>query len=160
MRHGAAEGSESGKPDEERHLTPEGKKAILNSLPGIQKLIGSLDFILTSPLLRAVDTANIVANHFDCTGFIVESANLSTPEKESAVAGELNKLIGKENILVVGHMPYLGRLCRYLVKDMEEEPDFKKGSLARIYIKGFPGYGEGVLRWIMTSEELKNAGAN
>lgn len=160
MRHGAAEGSESGKPDTERHLTPEGINAIRNSLPGIQKLVGSLDFIITSPLLRAVDTANIVAEHFDCTGFLVESSNLSTPEKESAVTNELNKLIGKENILLVGHMPYLGGLCRYLVKGLEEEPDLKKGSLVRIYIKGFPGPGEGVLRWIMTFEELKNTGAN
>lgn len=160
MRHGAAEGPESGKPDSERQLTPEGKKSIRESLPGLANLVGGLDFILTSGLTRAVETASIVGEYFGALEFIEQVPGLSAAGQEESVTRQLNKLIGKENVLVVGHMPFLGELSRYIVKNLEEDPDFKKGSVARIYIKGFPGPGEGVLKWIMTSDELRKSGVN
>lgn len=160
MRHGAAEGSESGKPDEERQLTPEGKKMIRESLPGLANLVGGLDFILTSGLARATGTATIVGEFYGALDFMEALPGLSEPGQAENVTRQINKLIGKENVLVVGHMPYLGELCRYLVKNMEEEPDFKKGSVAKIYVKGFPGPDEGVLKWIMTSDDLRKSGVN
>lgn len=156
MRHGDAEPASDGKNDKDRHLTPEGEKSIVETLPGIRKLCGRLDYILTSPAMRALQTAAILAEDFKCLEFIEAAEALAVSGGEDKVAGALNKLIGKDNILVVGHMPHLSDLARYLTAEgSDAEIDIKKGGMVKIYIAGFPGRGEGAIRWIMSPEELK-----
>jgi len=158
LRHGACEKEAPGG-DAERRLTPEGRKAIENSVPGMKSLIGQVDYILTSPFARAVETADIVADAFKCRGFVEEMPELADRGSEEALDVMLNKLVGKENIVVVGHMPHLGEVAQYFLGiESETTVELKKGGMARIYIKGFPGPGEGKLHWVMTSGELKRSG--
>ena len=73
----------------------------------------------------------------------------------------LNRLIGKEHVVLVGHMPHLGELAAYCVGDTVEKPiELKKGGMAKIHFRGFPAKGGGRLRWVMSSEELKTSGRN
>ncbi len=159
LRHGACEDICDGVEDAARDLTPEGEAAIRDSLPGMKQLTGQVDFILTSPFVRAVRTANIVAGYFKCTDFIHPLDALAERGNEEKIASELNRLIGKENIVVVGHMPHLAELAEYLVGDTYEGGIvLKKGGMAKIYIQGFPAKNSGMLRWVMTGDELRTSG--
>jgi phosphohistidine phosphatase len=159
LRHGACEEQRAGLEDGDRGLTPEGRASITDALPGMRNLIGQVDFVLTSPMTRAMETAMIVAGYFKCTGFVEPLGGLAAPGNEARISSRLNKLIGKENILVVGHMPYLGSLARYMVGDSaEHQVDLKKGGMAKLYCKGFPGPESAMLRWVMTADELKKTG--
>jgi phosphohistidine phosphatase len=156
MRHGDAAPAAAGMQDSDRPLSPEGERTALEVLPGLRKLIGQIDFIITSPALRARRTALILAKEFKCTGFIEAQEALTGPGGEKKVTDSINKLIGKENIVVVGHMPYLSDLARYISGDPgNEEIDVKKAGVVKIHIPGFPGPGQGQIRWKMTPEELK-----
>lgn len=159
LRHGACEDAAGGMDDSQRRLTPEGEKAVADSLSGMKQLIGRVDFILSSPYVRAMQTAGIVAEAFKCKEFLYALPELAGRGNDKKITSELNRLIGKENVVVVGHMPHLAELARYLVGETYEgEIKLKKGGMAKIYIQGFPEINSGMMRWIMTSEELKTSG--
>jgi len=159
LRHGACEEPREDLPDSERRLTDEGRRAVEESLPGMRALIGQVDFIVSSPLSRARETSDIVAQYFKCLEFVDYEPKLAEAGGEKRVAVVLNKLIGKENVLIVGHMPYLSDLVTFFAREKHETPvDIKKSGMAKLHFKNFLDPGEGSLLWTMTAEELKNAG--
>jgi phosphohistidine phosphatase SixA len=84
-----------------------------------------------------------------------EMPELCSPGSESAVDTMLNKLIGKENIAVVGHQPYLTELVKYFTAmPAEETINLDKGGMIKVSFKGFPGKGAGKMRWSMSQEDL------
>ncbi len=161
MRHGEAEPEREGIEDRDRRLCDEGAQVIGACMPGLKKLVGQVDFILSSPLRRAKETAGVVAAHFKCAGFVETVEALAAGGNEARVTKDINKLIGKENVVVVGHEPHLSALARFICGDSLGEPlNLKKGGVAKIYIPGFPGPGEGSLRWTMTPAELQRLSDN
>lgn len=157
LRHGKAE-DQGAKPDNERELTQEGIDSLKDSMPGMKKLIGQVDFILTSPYWRAARTAQIVGEYFRCSSFIDGTDLLAQPDQEDGVIKHINRLIGKENVVVVGHQPYLGELIRLMAPEgslPEGEIEIKKGGLAKVVFKGFVLPHKGRLEWIKTPKELK-----
>lgn len=160
MRHGESEPQSAVIDDFNRQLTVAGKEKILKSLPGMKKLIGQIDYMMTSNYVRAIQTSHLVGGFFKCMGFIENTELLAAQNCEDRINKLLNKIIGKEHVLLVGHIPHLEDLTHYYVgeKNLGEPVSLKPGSVAKIYIKGFPGPGEGMLRWVMTSEELAASG--
>lgn len=155
MRHGDAEPETDGKPDAERRLSESGAKTINDILPGMKKLITQVEYILTSPHARALQTALIVAKFYKCSGFVENVEALSGPNSEEKVNIILNKLIGKDQMLIVGHEPYLSDIAKYYCgAGLDEGLKLKKGGMAKIYIADFPDAGKGALRWTMTPEEI------
>ncbi|MFC1474415.1 phosphohistidine phosphatase SixA [bacterium] len=158
-RHGACEDIEEGKSDAGRRLTADGRKTVETTLPGLKSLIPGIDYILTSPLKRAVETADVIAGEYKCAEFVEQVSELADRGNEKKIASLLNKIIGKEHVVVVGHMPHLGELAQFLAgENMDAPPKIKKAGVAKIHIKGFPEQGSGLLRWVMTADELKMAG--
>ncbi|MFA6449270.1 MAG: phosphohistidine phosphatase SixA [bacterium] len=154
LRHGQAEPAAEGKTDAERALTPEGEKTIRDILPGLKKMVEQVEYSLTSPAARAVRTATILAEYYKCVDFLEIKNELGGSGGEASVGAYLNKLIGKDHVVVVGHEPYLSDLAKYLCGNPDGALNLKKGGMAKIYVAGFPGPGEGQLRWTMTPEEL------
>lgn len=102
LRHGEADWPNWSKPDDERPLTDAGKKEMRKVAKLLKALDISLDDILTSPLPRARQTAEIVAERFD----------LPVHEEESLAPGfgsqELKQLVRKyrvDALMIVGHEP-------------------------------------------------------
>lgn len=60
VRHGAAEDKKPGGRDFDRGLTEEGKKKMSAAVKGWKALIPGFDTLVSSPLIRAVQTAEIV----------------------------------------------------------------------------------------------------
>ncbi|UZQ54119.1 phosphohistidine phosphatase SixA [Trichothermofontia sichuanensis B231] len=117
VRHGIAEERSPAQTDETRALTPEGEKKTRKVAERLRSLNLHFDLILTSPLVRAQQTARILQ---DCElGKQVEIAN------ELAPAGQLERwldwLLGwqveqpRANLAIVGHQPNLGDWAEQLV---------------------------------------------
>ena len=102
LRHGEADWPNWDRPDDERPLTERGKKEMRKVAKFLRELDVPLDDIVSSPLPRARQTADIVANRF----------KLGAREQETmgggfSVAG-LKELLEKfpvDNLLIVGHEP-------------------------------------------------------
>jgi len=133
MRHGEAlSRQEAGVgTDAERPLAPQGIETVNRVAQGLKALGIKPDRVLTSALVRAQQTAELVASHLGCAGR-VEACQALLPEHDpSAFLDALreihaclprpleNREAGRrqadEVILAVGHQPYLGRLAAQLV---------------------------------------------
>ena len=135
IRHAIAEEATDTKPDGQRSLTPEGVKKFKQAASGMVRTFEEAGpaLILTSPLVRARQTAAILAKALEKEGKIVpmkETATLDFP-------GDLHNLLAearaaKGNVACVGHEPYLsewiGRLCFLTSGGVE----MKKGAVAVI----------------------------
>jgi len=117
IRHGAArdrgEFAQTGLSDDLRPLTAEGADEMRKVARGLRTQVKRIDFLATSPLVRAVQTAEIVAEAFgievsDTTTALIPEARLEEFEKWCAGVGP------KKVIAVVGHEPGLSFLGAFL----------------------------------------------
>ncbi|HOO56033.1 MAG TPA: phosphohistidine phosphatase SixA [bacterium] len=155
MRHAEAEPVSETIEDKSRTLTDKGIKTVESELPSIRKLVGQVDYILTSPFQRAFRTALLLGEYFRAENFIQVVEELAVRGEEKAISVILNKVIGKENVFVVGHMPHLSELAKYFTGDPgEDDIKIQKAGVLKITFSGFPDMGQGKIRWSMSPEEL------
>ena len=115
LRHGEA-GKRSPLPgDSKRTLTAEGRQEIIDLSNGLKSLEVKLDYILTSPLLRAKNTAEIVAKSLKFKGKIDEVDALKPEGNKLEFYTILSKLKQDSVVLVVGHEPYLSEMILSLI---------------------------------------------
>ncbi|HEY0721964.1 MAG TPA: phosphohistidine phosphatase SixA [Gammaproteobacteria bacterium] len=154
MRHGrAAERAAFVGRDEERPLTAEGIKRLRQALPGLVDVVPRLDRVVTSPLLRARQTAEVVAESYSVP--LTELAALAPgggpPATTHWLAAQHDKVL-----LLVGHEPDLGRLASwYLTGSDESFVPLKKGAICAIRFMGKPAAARGELRLLLTSRQLR-----
>jgi phosphohistidine phosphatase len=122
VRHGAAE---PGSADRTRRLSPEGI-AEIQALADLLRLREvSVDRILHSGFRRAEETAEILGN---ATGAPVRRHQGLAPEDDpDALVAELPLMKGAT--LIVGHMPFLGSLCRQLIGERIALPELRTSSV-------------------------------
>ena len=158
FRHGIAqEMSQAIHSDSHRRLTDEGRKKMHRAAKGIRALELDFDLILTSPYLRAKETAEITA---DVLG--LEKKMLMTPTL--AANGNPKELIDevrhqhhkKRSILLVGHEPYMSRLISLLISgETSIEITLKKGGLCKL-MTGSLSYGRcATFEWLLTPAQLR-----
>jgi phosphohistidine phosphatase len=158
IRHGLAEERGEAWPDDtKRPLTAKGMSRLRKSARGLSELGVSLDVILTSPLVRTRQTAEIVAAEFDARPGIVSAESLAPGESYAAVVAELEKHSKRTRIGLVGHEPGIGELAARLVGSRHPIP-FRKGAVCRIDVEALPPSGPGDLRWLVTSRILRRLG--
>lgn len=141
IRHAKPQGF-SEAPDGERRLVPEGV-ATHRQICGILRDKGySLDLILSSPLIRARQTAEITAEFlpapiqiFDSLGVGFDASALLQATKDS----------GAESIAWVGHEPSLGEMVNNLVGERILLAGLAKSGVAIIEFQGPVTYGQGSL---------------
>jgi phosphohistidine phosphatase len=109
------------------------------------------DAILTSPKLRARQTAEIVAEHLGVD--VVEDQRLAGALDLDTVAAILNDADDTERPVLVGHDPDFSELVSVL-SDAANAP-MRKGALARIEIEGPLEPGAGTLRWMIPPDALR-----
>ena len=151
LRHGIAEDAPAGQPDAERALTSDGRKKLRSVLRSAAASGVAPSLILTSPLKRALQTAQIAAEILEYQGELLRTRTLEPNSSPKAVWDEIRVHKDEARILLVGHEPLFGRLMAYLLGSPELQVDFKKGALACIELDRFPAEPHGVLRWMLTS---------
>ncbi len=106
--------AQSGRPDDERPLTDEGRRKMRDGATGLRRLIERLDAIATSPLQRALETAEILAEAFDSSTLeTVEALSPGSPPSE--LMPWLERQPAASSVAVVGHEPHLSGLVSWLL---------------------------------------------
>ena len=155
IRHGLAEERGEAWPDDSRRpLTEEGMSLLRKEARGLVRLGVTFDVVLTSPLVRARQTADIVAGVFSTRPAIVVIESLAPDGNAHAVLSDLEKQARRTRIALVGHEPGIGELAARLAGSRRAFT-FKKGSICRIDVKSLPPAGPGTLRWFITPKILR-----
>lgn len=152
IRHADAQplGAEGIEDDADRPLTPQGQAQCGPLAAALQRQVVRLDRIVTSPLLRARQTAE---------GLLQE---LAAPKPELhicdhlAPGGKRRKLtrflcgIGTQSVAIVGHMPDLAEYAGWLIGSRKAQIDLAKAGVACIRFEDEPDKGAGILAWLVT----------
>jgi phosphohistidine phosphatase len=155
VRHGLAEERGDAWPDDtKRPLTEEGTSRLRKAVRGLAGMGVSIDVVLTSPLVRARQTADILAGGLDPRPSIVNVDSLAPAGSYAAVLADLEKHSRKCRLALVGHEPMLGELAARLIGS-RHPIEFKKGGVCRIDVEDLPPAGPGDLRWMLTPKILR-----
>jgi len=151
LRHGRADRSAWSGPDDLRPLTPDGMERMERSAVRIGKLDLGLDVILTSPLTRALQTAEIVAAELDLVDRLVVDERLGPGFHPRHVADFLEEYPEADTMMFVGHEPSFSETISYLIGGGEVV--CKKGSLIRVDLTD-AGHLSGELIWLLPPKVL------
>ena len=148
IRHGDAEKAVIGKKDFDRELTVSGKTKLKNAAEQWKSVIPSFDHIISSPLVRAMQTAQIIGEVFGYNKEIIPDKKLSPGGKTEGVIEIANSLDG-ENLAFVGHQPDLGEHLSNLLSHEEILTEFKKGAVAKISFNNKARLSKGLLEFLI-----------
>ena len=156
IRHGLAEERGEAWPDDaKRPLTEEGIARLRKATRGLARLGVAFDVILSSPLVRTRQTADIVAAGLSPRPPVVNVDSLAPGGAQAAFVADLEKHARKNCIAIVGHEPGIGELAARLIGS-RHSIEFKKGAICRIDLDGIPPGGPGDLRWMLTPKILRS----
>jgi phosphohistidine phosphatase len=149
IRHGVAEERGDAWPDDtKRPLTGKGVSRLRKSARGLVRLGVSLDVILTSPLVRARQTSDIVASAFNPKPPIVVVDSLAPGGSFASVLTDIEKQARRSNLALVGHEPDIGEMAAQL-SGLRHRLEFKKGGACRIDIESLTPPARGTLQWFL-----------
>jgi phosphohistidine phosphatase len=152
LRHGIAEDRAPSGRDADRRLTEEGKKKLRNVLGRAHKAGVMPTLILSSPLKRALETAEIAADELKYNSEIVRTAALTPDSSPSDVWAEVRAHRGEPSILLAGHEPLFSSTVAFLLGSPRAMVEFKKGALVRIDFSTIGAEPRGVLQWMLTAK--------
>lgn len=159
VRHAAAEeGKAWDKPDELRPLSDSGKKDMEHVARGLQALQVKPTNLYCSPLVRAIQTAQILQKILEVSS--CEQAEALRPgTAPETILPLLNALPAGAVVVLVGHEPYLGRLLCFLLSG---KPDsfvkIKKGGVACLEGDVPLQAGRLTLLWLLEPDQLMQQG--
>ena len=158
IRHGlAASRGEAFPDDTKRPLTPQGVARLRREAAGLAALGVRFDLVLTSPLVRARQTADVLAQALAPRTAVTELPALAPGGTASATASALAEYSRYAAIALVGHEPDLGQLAARLIGTRAAIP-FKKGSVCRIDVEALPPSRPGRLAWFASPKMLRKLG--
>lgn len=157
VRHAIAEPREAAGilDDAGRRLTPEGAKKMQRHARALAALGLTLDEIWTSPLVRAVQTAEILAAGLG--GRIpLKTVQALKPDGDfEAITRKLAEEPALQSVAMVGHEPYLGSFAGYLLGgDDSINIRFKKGGVALVEVNEGSVPLRGELAWLLTPKQM------
>ena len=158
VRHAiAAERGPDWPDDDKRPLTEKGIARFKDGLLGLTWLDVALDEVFTSPLVRAKQTADLLAADISGKPPVKPLAALAPGHSPEEVMTQLARAAKRRRIAVVGHEPGLGELAAHLLGAKRPLP-FRKGGVCRIDLQGLAGDRPGSLTWFLTPKMLRQLG--
>ena len=137
--------------DSQRPLTDDGRKKMKKIVKGIHQLDVDFDVILSSPYVRARDTAKILANEFEMKNKIAFSDNLIPPGNFENLISEIHEKYDVNNLALVGHEPMLSSLISWLTTgNTDMRIALKKGGVACLLADNLYQDGRATLEWLLT----------
>ena len=155
LRHGIAveSGTTGYKKDSDRPLTKEGEDKMHQIAEAMLGMGLKFDLILSSPYMRANQTARIAAGELDEE---VTFTNSLVPDGNALeLITEINEK-RPQQVLLVGHEPYLSRLISVLVTGGSNAAiELKKGGLCKLTAERI-SFGQcATLNWLLTPKQLR-----
>jgi phosphohistidine phosphatase len=155
IRHGvAAERGDAWPDDTKRPLTADGLSKMEKAARGLARLDVGFDLILSSPLVRARQTADVLSAELDGHPPVVNTDALAPGSEYADLIATLEKHARKPRIALVGHEPGIGELAARFIGS-RHAIEFKKGAVCRIDLDALPPTAPGALRWLVTSRFLR-----
>ena len=153
LRHAEAATAGSGG-DAQRELTRQGRKDAKIAAAALDRMGEVVDVILTSPLVRARQTAEIAAKVLDAE--VREEDALAPPGDARRLRACLQALgeDGRQTIVVVGHNPYMEEMLSiYISGAPQAQISLGKASAAGIELP-LTGEGKAQLEWLLKRKQL------
>ena len=150
VRHAWAEDQGLGIEDHSRRLTKKGRKRFAALIEKLRQGGMEVDLVATSPLIRAHETAELLAAAFDHSPPVVVVDALAPASNWPALM-EWTTQQGAARVAWVGHMPCVGRLVALTIGDGSASIRMQKGAVASIRLDDGPGH-PGELEWLATDE--------
>ncbi len=146
--------------DRERPLTDKGRKKMRQIAKALYNLGVELDLILSSPYVRACETAEILADVFKMKKEIVLSDHLVPSGNPELLIGEINEKYSVDSLAVVGHEPFLSALISFLVaENAKVEITLKKGGVCYLAADDLHHLDHrATLEWLLTPGILMEIG--
>jgi phosphohistidine phosphatase len=156
LRHALAveRGDPKYKDDSLRPLTEPGREKMRRAALGMQALGLKFDAVLSSPYLRARQTAEIVSQVYKMKKRELHlTDNLLPPASIKGLLQEVHAQFPQsKNVLLVGHEPHLTTMISVLLTSNKHLPiDFKKGGLCCLTLDQPTGVS---LNWLLTPTQL------
>jgi phosphohistidine phosphatase len=146
--------AENGVPDEERPLTDKGRAQARRVAEALHKQGIQLDVLVTSPLVRAQQTAEEIRAHWPAPApEVVICEELAPGVRHKKLARWLLGA-GEENVALVGHEPDLSDFIGWLIGSKRARIVLRKGSVAAVTCESDPVKGGATLAWLVTQRWL------
>ena len=158
VRHAiAAERGDDWPDDDKRPLTEKGISRFKDELCGLRWLDVGIDEIFSSPLVRAKQTADLLAAGSSTKPSVKLLAALAPGQSPDEVMAQLSRAAKRRRIALVGHEPGLGELTAHLI-GAKRPLEFRKGGVCRIDLQGLNEKRPGALIWFVTPKMLRHLG--
>ena len=151
LRHGIAEEGHAHQPDPLRALVPEGERRLRHVLKRAAAAGVAPAMILSSPYLRARQTAALAQERLTGAPEPVLTDTLIPMGRPDEVWQELRTHRNEPSILLSSHEPLCSQLTAFLLRCPALRLDFKKGMLVRIDFDSLGPVPDGTLRWMLTA---------
>lgn len=159
IRHAIAgtreEFARTGKDDAQRPLTRDGRRRMRRVAKGLHKLVPEISVIGSSPLVRAAQTAEIVASRYEGLNF-VQIAALSPRKPNPVLLNWITQQGPDSTVALVGHEPHLGTFVSWMLTGLQESfIELKKGGACLLEVEGEIRAGRAKLVWLLKPSQIR-----
>lgn len=140
--------------DDKRPLTTHGVSRFREAVDGLRTLGVEVDEIFTSPLVRARQTADLLAAGLAGKPPVRTLDALAPGHEPRSVLAQLARTARRRRVALVGHEPGLGELAAHLIGAGRALP-FKKGGACRIDVESLSSRRPGALTWLVPPRLLR-----
>jgi phosphohistidine phosphatase len=154
IRHADAKplGEDGIRSDEERPLTDKGKDQSKTLAAILQKKGVQLGLVVSSPLVRARQTAEGMLAHWKATAPALTECEEVSPGGKARKLSKFLRAQSADAIAIVGHIPGIAEYAAWLIGSKKAQLDLAKAGVAHIVCPDGPRKGEGTLQWLVTPE--------
>jgi phosphohistidine phosphatase len=162
VRHAIAEQKEefarTGTDDSQRPLTGDGRRKMRRGTAGLRAVVPTIDVLATSPLLRAVQTAEILAAVYNGRNMVTVK-ELSPDSEFPPFLRWLRTQDAGGTVAIVGHEPHLSGLTSWLLTGRKRSfISLKKGAACLLEFREQPKAGAATLAWALAPSQLRQLG--
>ena len=152
IRHAWAEEGSLDQDDYDRRLTKKGRTRFENFMKSMKKIAFNVDLIVTSPLVRTRETAEIMVDVLKTPR--LEIHNALAPGSNWPDITEWTSAEKAPRVAWVGHAPCVGRLVAKAIGDGTADIRMQKGAIASICLEN--GFGHsGELQWLIPAQVIE-----
>jgi phosphohistidine phosphatase len=162
IRHGIAEDpsavAATGQDDSGPPLSKEGRRMMKGVAAGLRELVDKVDIIGASPLLRAQQTAQIIAKAYNELQ-VATVKDLLPDSDPPALMTWLRRHATVKVVAIVGHEPNLGHVVTWLMAGVPaSRVALTKGGTCLLEFSDSISAGNGTLQWLLTPSQLRRIG--
>jgi phosphohistidine phosphatase len=160
LRHAVAENDAPDGDDGARRLTEGGRQKMIKAARGLRAAGVEYESLLTSPLVRAAETAEIVAAAFPGGPKPKELEALATGVSPAQSVAALAPYARHASVMIVGHEPGLSHIAALLMTGSADAPaiTLKKGGCIALELSSISPRGGATLSWMLTPRQLRRLG--